>query len=273
MAMPDLWRRLTGRRSRPVHHFHHHRHERGRNVRFDVRVFRQRAGHQRLIVDTNLDVVDGTTTSVAALLAGKGVDGFISLREAIIATNADIGVAETIMLSSGTYTLSIAGTLEDLAATGDLDITDDLTITGAGTGLTFIDGGAIDRVFQVHAGIVTFSDMTIQNGLTAGAEDGAGIAIAVGADLTLDTVQIRNNQTTTSSGTGGGVHNEGTVTIVDSTISNNRRGRFRWRTLQPRHRNRRWIVVCWQHGERRGGRDFPDRCGIDRPDQCHDQRQ
>ena len=146
------------------------------------------------VVDTVNDVVDGTTSSISALLSNKGADGFISLREAIIATNNTAG-ADTIVLSSGTYTLSITGTLEDLAATGDLDITDDVTITGAGNRLTFIDGGAIDRVFEVHSGTVTFTDVTIQNGLTAGAEDGAGIAIAVGADLTIDTVQIRNNQT------------------------------------------------------------------------------
>lgn len=166
------------------------------------------------------DVVNGNITSVADLIGNDGGDG-ISLREAILATNADSDVADTINIAAGAYTLSFAGAGEDLAATGDLDITDDLTITGAGTGLTFIDGGAIDRVFQVLSGTVTFLDMTIQNGLTAGAEDGAGIAIAVGVDLTLDTVQIRNNQTTTSSGTGGGVHNEGTLTIVDSTISSN----------------------------------------------------
>jgi hypothetical protein len=41
----------------------------------------------RFVVDTNSDVLDGDTTSIAALLANKGADGFISLREAIIAAN------------------------------------------------------------------------------------------------------------------------------------------------------------------------------------------
>ena len=62
-------------------------------------------------------------------------DGFCdadcSLREAIIATNALPG-ADTITVPAGTYTLSIAGTFEDAAATGDLDITDELTFSGAG---------------------------------------------------------------------------------------------------------------------------------------------
>ena len=40
-----------------------------------------------LVVDTANDVNDGDTSSVAALLGNKGADGFISLREAIEATN------------------------------------------------------------------------------------------------------------------------------------------------------------------------------------------
>jgi streptogramin lyase len=48
-------------------------------------------GHQvttvALIVDTTNDVIDGNTTSISALLGNKGADGFISLREAVIATN------------------------------------------------------------------------------------------------------------------------------------------------------------------------------------------
>jgi hypothetical protein len=45
-----------------------------------------------LYVDTSSDVLDGTTTSISALLANKGADGFISLREAITAANATANV-------------------------------------------------------------------------------------------------------------------------------------------------------------------------------------
>ncbi len=40
-----------------------------------------------LLVDTSIDISDGDTTSINALLADKGADGFISLREAIISAN------------------------------------------------------------------------------------------------------------------------------------------------------------------------------------------
>src|SRR5439155_2998816 len=71
-----------------------------------------------------------------------------SLREAIIAANASPGM-DTIIIPPGTYLLSIPGMEEDAAATGDLDITDGLILTGAGAASTIIDGGGVDRVFHV----------------------------------------------------------------------------------------------------------------------------
>ncbi|MFZ1474955.1 MAG: hypothetical protein WAV79_18720, partial [Anaerolineae bacterium] len=71
-----------------------------------------------------------------------------TLRAAIQETNALAG-ADTIMLPTGTYTLTIPGIAENLAATGDLDIRDSLTLIGAGAAATVIDGGALDRVFHL----------------------------------------------------------------------------------------------------------------------------
>lgn len=87
-----------------------------------------------------------------------------SLREAILAANTTAGPDE-ITLGSDTYTLSIIGTGENAAATGDLDISEDLVINGAGPNLTIIDGAQIDRVFHITpTGNVTLSGITIQNG-------------------------------------------------------------------------------------------------------------
>ena len=65
-----------------------------------------------------------------------------------------------------TYTLSIAGTGEDANATGDLDITSNLTITGNGASETIIDANNIDRVFQVSGATtnVTIQDLAITKG-------------------------------------------------------------------------------------------------------------
>lgn len=45
-----------------------------------------------LVVDTASDILDGDTSSIGALVADKGSDGFISLREAIIAANNTAGL-------------------------------------------------------------------------------------------------------------------------------------------------------------------------------------
>src|SRR5438105_4347922 len=75
-----------------------------------VETLEDRAVPAMLTVTTPLDVIDPN-------------DGLLSLREAIIRSNATPG-QETIALPAGTYRLTLAGAYEDAAATGDLDITD-----------------------------------------------------------------------------------------------------------------------------------------------------
>ena len=83
-----------------------------------------------------------------------------SLREAVIAANAS-GMPATILLRPGRrYVLTRPGLSEDAAATGDLDVTSDLTVGTKGlvgikkgqrgAKLAVIDGKNIDRIFDVH---------------------------------------------------------------------------------------------------------------------------
>jgi hypothetical protein len=137
------------------------------------------------------DNTDACTTSVSPVSCP-------SLRSAIIYTNQNAG-ADTITLPAGTYTLSIQGVDETWsgsgttadpyvpaitadATRGDLDITDDLTITGAGAAQTLIqwdpaiardsDPATGDRIFhvQVAAGAtanissVVIQDLSLNNG-------------------------------------------------------------------------------------------------------------
>ena len=90
-------------------------------------------------------------TKTADTLDGA-CDADCSLREAIVAANALPG-ADVIVLGAGTYTLTRAGAGEDAAATGDLDVTGDLSILGAGAASTVLDGGLLDRVLDVAAGV------------------------------------------------------------------------------------------------------------------------
>lgn len=103
-----------------------------------------------------------------------------TLRAAIQQANADIG-AETIDLPAGTWKLTLKGSSEDAAATGDLDITDDLTIVGAGAATTIVDGGKLkDRVFDVRSGTVDIGGLTVQKGHPPKGETGGGVRNAGG---------------------------------------------------------------------------------------------
>nr|WP_161501586.1 cadherin-like domain-containing protein [Rhodopirellula sp. SM50] len=178
-----------------------------------------------LIVDTANDVVDTSspsTMTVTDLLTDKGTDGKISLREAIIATNNTAG-ADMIQLSSGTYSLTLTGAGEDDAATGDLDINDDLTIIGTGVGTTIIDGGGngaaagtTDRVLDVSGATVAISGLTIQGGDLL--NHGGGLKLDFASDVTLSDVVMTNNL----GSLGGAIRNDsGTLTLTDVTIDNN----------------------------------------------------
>ncbi|HRA87557.1 MAG TPA: DUF4347 domain-containing protein, partial [Planctomycetaceae bacterium] len=169
-------------------------------------------------VTTFQDVVDGNVSSVSNLLANKGSDGFISLREAILAVNAGAG-GDTINLTAGTYTLSITGVGEDAAASGDLDIRKTMTIFGTGSGNSIINANGIDRVFHVLGanGQLTLMNLTVQGG-NAGSGAGGGLLVATGANqLTLNSVVVSGN----FAANGAGIDNAGTLSLMDVTISNN----------------------------------------------------
>ena len=140
-----------------------------------------------------------------------------SLRGAIVAANAATG-ADTISVPEGTYTLTRAGAEEDAASTGDLDVTGELTITGAGARTMSVVGGAApfdDRIFDNLPGVkTTITGLTITGGKTfAGGVQNQG-------DLTLREVTVKGN-TGNGNGVGGIFGRGGTLNLIDSTVSGN----------------------------------------------------
>ncbi|MFO7537148.1 MAG: CSLREA domain-containing protein, partial [Chloroflexota bacterium] len=145
-----------------------------------------------------------------------------TLREAIIAANNMFGPV-TIYLPAGNITLAVPGRGEDGALWGDLDITNELIIIGKGQMATIIDGGQFDRIIHVLPGAnVILAQMTIRNGL---AGDGGGILNE--GTLTLKQCTVSGNQVSynlpegSGNNSGGGILNLGTLQIVNSTITNN----------------------------------------------------
>ena len=122
------------------------------------------------IVNTTADTPDSNPGDGLA----EDVNGNTSLRAAIMEFNEGVGAetTKTILLSDGIYALSLAGTIEDAAATGDLDITrtdTELIIVGRGAPATSIDAAGIDRVLDMAGGTtLTLRDLTVTGGNAAG---------------------------------------------------------------------------------------------------------
>ena len=150
-------------------------------------------------------------------------DSQTTLREAIIATNTrgttDPGATTTIVLGEGAFYLALEGTDEDAAQTGDLDITSNIIIRGAGADRTTIDADFIDRVFHVlESGDLTLEGVTIAGGDTFGGTKPLGGGILNDGNLRVSSTTISDN----FAESGGGIYNTGTLEVTDgSTITGN----------------------------------------------------
>jgi uncharacterized repeat protein (TIGR01451 family) len=136
---------------------------------------------------------DRTTPSILVVTttSDASVPGQLSLRQAINVANAGgAGAAPTITFAPG---LSGTITLTSGETGGELHITHDVTISGPGAGVLAVSGNQATRVFDIDAGVTAaISGLTIENG--------------------------------TSTGSGGGIFNLGTLTVSNSTLSNNSAG-------------------------------------------------
>ena len=161
-------------------------------------------------VDSTLDEPDASPGDGACASTPAGQ---CTLRAAIMEANAQAG-PDTITLPPGTYSLTIAGTGENAALAGDLDITDSATISATGA---IMDGGGIDRVFEILTGTigVNISGVTIQNGRPGLSAYGGGILINSGAQLSLTGSSVISNTALY----GGGLNNSGgMMALANSSV-------------------------------------------------------
>lgn len=202
-------------------------------------------------VTTLFDEVDGACTAQHC-----------SLREAITAANATPESPAVVRLGVGTYQLSRPNgpdtqgwPLEENAnLVGDLDVLGQVTLLGAGSAQTLIDGKGVDRLFDVRPDAsLSLRGLTLTGGLTV--YDGGGIrnngilhaldvtlrenrafayvngvpsrggALANFATAQLHRVRAENNLVDggdMTMGQGGALYNEGTLLVRDSRIEHNR---------------------------------------------------
>ena len=137
--------------------------------------------------------------------------------------------ADTIILGSGTYRLTIANDpavnngIENNCLRGDLDVTDTLTIQGAGRDKTTIDAQQIDRVFQNFSSL-TLKDLTVTNGAASNPYEPGGGGILSSGQLVLQNCCVTGNVAADKyyhTREGGGIYASGPLTITNSIISDN----------------------------------------------------
>lgn len=181
------------------------------------------------VVATLADAADANLADDLCL----ATSGSCTLRAAVQQANAIPGMNE-IVLGSGVHTLTIPGKNDLLGTTGDLDVVPPAIIRGLGVGLTTVNGGGIDRVFEFGnpppelqaAPTKSFlRDLTVTGGDPGVSANGGGIAArsALRAErvrLTANNAQRGSAMSSNVSGFSFGtdVHR---IEIVDSTVDAN----------------------------------------------------
>lgn len=168
-------------------------------------------------------MVVNTTADTADVRPGDGkcrdAKRRCSLRAAVQEANAKQG-RDTIRLSPRrTHSLTLAGSGEDGAATGDLDLTDDVTIDGRGA---TIELGALgDRALDVADGVkAKVTALNIVNGTPPEGESGGAIRSAGRLELWWSTAT--NNVVEGAGASGGAVFNDGgDLAVVLSRLERN----------------------------------------------------
>lgn len=143
---------------------------------------------------------------------------------------AEANAFDAISLSSGTF------------AESALSVAEDILIFGVGADVSVIDAQQVDRVLSITNGIsATICSVAVINGLALGgdgggilnegtatlfntriannvADQGAGIRAVQGTTTTLLSSTVEENAATQI---GGGIANDGTLTVTDSTFRSN----------------------------------------------------
>ena len=204
---------------------------RGRKVIVSARPRRARFLEVDALEDRRVPAVYMVNSPADFLTPPPGTPaGTLTLRQAIQMANASAGtgVNNTIQLTvAGTYQITSVGNGATDNTSGEFAIDGangyNLTITNTSGGRVVIDGGGLNRVFDINpaavpeATSVTFQDVTITDGTASG--DGGGIRAQNGASVVLRDVDLTHNY---ASGDGGGVFvGPGSLTINNSSIVDN----------------------------------------------------
>jgi fibronectin-binding autotransporter adhesin len=167
-----------------------------------------------------LDTAVGAATIIVNSLADTGGPGICLLRNAINAANAKTRVSGCAAgTGHDTITFSVTGTIALERALPKITASH-LTIIGPSSGGITIDGGGEVPVMVVAPGAtVKLDDLTIANGLKL---HGNGGGVHNNGTLTVINCTFSGNRTSAGGiHGGGGIYNDGTLTVTGSTFLNN----------------------------------------------------
>jgi CSLREA domain-containing protein len=169
-------------------------------------------------VNSTLDESDASPGNGQCLSTPSGK---CTLRAAMEEANHQFSASTTIILPTGTYTLTHGQLYLSLAIVGQDH--PPVTILGADARQTIIDGNRQSRLFRAYISqTLNLSHLMLRDGL---AQDGnGGGAIYNEGTLNLTYVEVTDNAVTnTGAYSGGGLYNNGRfLTIYNSSIHNNR---------------------------------------------------
>jgi Right handed beta helix region len=173
-----------------------------------------------LLVAGAVVVPSGPAHAATFVVTNTNDAGPGSLRMAISRANNNSG-SDTITFASG-----VNGRIT--LTSGQLRITDNLTINGPGAGVIAVSGNNSSRVFEVAAGpTVSISGLTITEGFLSPQIEEGGAGVRNFGSLSIsDSVITANRTTALDNSSGGGIQNNGSLTVTSSLISGNSADRF-----------------------------------------------
>src|SRR5262249_6283192 len=149
-----------------------------------------------------------------------------TLRYEIGQANATAG--DNLINVAVTGTITLSGTQLELNDTSG-DPKQTIEITGPGANLLSVSGNQASPVFQIDGGVTaTISGLTITKGNSAGSANNGGGGLFNEGTLTLTNCTVSGNTClgpdTVATIGGGGLFNEGTVMLTNCTVSGNTSG-------------------------------------------------
>jgi hypothetical protein len=146
-----------------------------------------------------------------------------TLRAAVMQANFTAG-PDTIVLPEGVLKLTLKGSNEEAAATGDLDVTSEITIQGQGAALSIVDGKkAKDRIFDIKSGgALAMSGVTLRNGKSTLESEQGGGGVRVDDEATLDLTECVVTKCRAVDDGGGVSFQGGSGSVTDTLFLGNR---------------------------------------------------